>query len=93
MPAPQSTLTQAVPSIRMSSNAVFRLTFPVVARVAPATNALEQAHKQVVVARWLSGQDFPAVRVVEGINQPIVVDDRVVTFWVSFSEEEKFAPI
>lgn len=79
--------------IRIGSNAVFRLAFPVVVRIAPSTSALDQAQKQVVVARWLAGQGFPAVQVVEGVSQPVVVDDRVVTFWVSFADDERFAPI
>lgn len=79
--------------IRIGTNAVFRLTSRIVVRIAASTTGLEQARKQVVVARWLAGQEFPAVRVREGINQPLVIDDRVVTFWVSFAEDEKFAPI
>jgi aminoglycoside phosphotransferase (APT) family kinase protein len=79
--------------VRIGSNAVYRLAFPVVVRIAPSTAALEQAHTQVVVARWLAGERFPAVRVLEGVNQPIVIDDRVTTFWVSFAERDDYASI
>lgn len=79
--------------IRIGSNAVFRLTVPVVARIAPDVSALDEARKQVVVALWLQAERFPAVRALGGINQPIVVDGRVVTFWVSFGDHDEFAPI
>jgi aminoglycoside phosphotransferase (APT) family kinase protein len=79
--------------IRVGSNAVYRLTVPVVARIAPDVAALDEARKQIVVARWLQAERYPAVRAVGGINQPIVVDGRVVTFWVSFGDGDEFAPI
>src|SRR5882757_4078061 len=79
--------------IRIGSNAVYRLAVPVVARIAPDASSLDDARKQIVVARWLQADNYPAVRALGGVNQPIVVDGRVVTFWVSFGDREEFAPI
>ncbi len=72
--------------IRMGSNAVFRVDAKVIARVAPAAALLANARKQIEVARWLDAVDYPVTRAVD-VRQPLVVDERVVTFWESVNEE------
>jgi aminoglycoside phosphotransferase (APT) family kinase protein len=43
-------------------------------------------HKEVAVARWLACNRFPAARIVEGIEQPLVLGERAVTFWELIKE-------
>lgn len=78
--------------IRMGSNAVFRVPGNVIARVARSEDMLDNARKQVDVAGWLEGERFPSVRALH-VQQPVVADQRVVTFWRSESDEETYAPI
>lgn len=78
--------------IRLGSNAVFRLANDVVARVAPRIDLLENARKQVRVAEWLAFVGYSAMRTID-VTQPVEVDGRVVTFWVSINNNEVFASI
>ncbi|MBA8825325.1 aminoglycoside phosphotransferase (APT) family kinase protein [Saccharopolyspora lacisalsi] len=78
--------------IRIGENAVFRLREPVIARIARTASYAEAARREVAVARWLEDCGYPATRAL-GIEQPVVVDGRVVTFWESVSDEEEFAPL
>ena len=47
---------------------------------------VDQARRSVAVARWLESVDFPAVRAVD-VDQPVVVDRHVVTFWEAVSDD------
>ncbi|KWX00762.1 hypothetical protein TH66_03250 [Carbonactinospora thermoautotrophica] len=70
--------------IHITVNALYRLrSAPVVVRIAGSRTLLPRVHRLIQVARWLEQQDFPAVRLTAGINQPVIVDetDHVVTFW------------
>jgi aminoglycoside phosphotransferase (APT) family kinase protein len=68
--------------IKFTNNAVFRLrTAPVVVRIAGSTAARERAEGVVRVARWLAGHDFPAVRLLPGIEQPIRLHGQMITLW------------
>lgn len=78
--------------IRIGSNAVYRLRESVIVRIARDAGEAGNARKQVAVARWLESQGYPATRVLE-VEQPIIVDQRPVTFWESASEKEEFAAI
>jgi aminoglycoside phosphotransferase (APT) family kinase protein len=71
--------------MRLGSNAVYHLADPIVARIAPES-ALAEARRAVDVARWLKSVDYPAVRALE-VDQPVVVDRRIVTFWESVSDD------
>ena len=51
--------------LRVGSNAVFRLTAPVVARISRSGASVDQARRAVAVARWLESVDYPAVRAVD----------------------------
>lgn len=84
--------TDGAKLIRLGSNAVFRVPGNVIARVARSAAMLENAQKQVDVAGWLEAEDFPAVRALD-VRQPVVAENRVVTFWRSESDEEVYAPI
>ncbi|MEU3163062.1 aminoglycoside phosphotransferase family protein [Streptosporangium sp. NPDC006930] len=76
--------------IRLGENAVYRLASPVIARIGRTTAYVDDARKEVAVAGWLAVGDFPSVRVLP-LDQPLIVDGRVVTFWESISETEDYA--
>ncbi|MGW1758035.1 phosphotransferase [Streptomyces mirabilis] len=68
--------------IRLGENALFRLgSVPVIVRIARSVEYLSAARKEVAVSRWLAGEGFPAARVIEDLEQPLVVDGHPVTFW------------
>ncbi|WP_328982148.1 aminoglycoside phosphotransferase family protein [Streptomyces mirabilis] len=74
--------------IRLGENALFRLaSLPVITRIARSVEYLAAARKEVAVSRWLAGEGFPAARVVEDLEQPLVVDGHPVTFWHLIVEE------
>jgi len=72
--------------LRLGSNAVYRLSAPVVARVARPDAAPETARRAVAVARWLQSADYPAVRAI-GVDQPVVIDGHAITFWEAVSDD------
>jgi aminoglycoside phosphotransferase (APT) family kinase protein len=72
--------------LRMGSNAVYHLTAPVVVRISRGDADIEHARRTVAVARWLESADYPAVRVMD-VDQPIVINGHVATFWQSVSED------
>jgi Ser/Thr protein kinase RdoA (MazF antagonist) len=71
--------------LRLGSNAVYRLTGPVVARIAYADTDAEAARRTVEVARWLESVDYPAVRALD-LDQPVIIDGHPVTFWEALSD-------
>ncbi|MGW3718416.1 aminoglycoside phosphotransferase family protein [Streptomyces sp. NPDC005133] len=78
--------------IRLGENALFRLAaHPVVVRIARSTEYLESARGEVEVSRWLSREHFPVTRVVEDLEQPLVVDGHPVTFWHLIQESDRKA--
>jgi Ser/Thr protein kinase RdoA (MazF antagonist) len=78
--------------IRLGENAIYRLAAaPVVVRVARGPVFLSSARREVAVSRWLADQGFPAVRVVEDVEQPLSVDGHPVTFWHLIEAGERTA--
>ncbi|MFH8594242.1 phosphotransferase [Streptomyces rimosus] len=68
--------------IRLGENALFRLAaHPVVVRIARSREYLDAVRGEVRVSRWLSRTGFPVTRVVDDLEQPVVVDGHPVTFW------------
>ncbi|KOU02813.1 deubiquitinase [Streptomyces sp. NRRL F-5755] len=68
--------------IRLGENALFRLAaHPVVVRIARSREYLDAVQGEVRVSRWLSRAGFPVTRVVDDLEQPVVVDGHPVTFW------------
>jgi aminoglycoside phosphotransferase (APT) family kinase protein len=66
--------------LRLGSNANFRLeSAPVLVRI--ARDHLDTVRKEVDVARWLATQGFPAARLMEDVDQLLVLDGTAVTFW------------
>ncbi|WP_165436444.1 phosphotransferase family protein [Amycolatopsis suaedae] len=68
--------------VRTGENVMFQLG-DVMVRVGRSRAA---SGKEVAVARWLSDNDFPAVRIVDSLPQPVVADNFAVTFWEYISE-------
>ncbi|MEU1072431.1 MULTISPECIES: aminoglycoside phosphotransferase family protein [unclassified Streptomyces] len=80
--------------VRLGSNAVYRLAaVPVVVRIAREPDALGETERVVGLARWLEAERFPATRVWRGVEQPLVVAGRVVTFWESVQEREEYGTV
>jgi aminoglycoside phosphotransferase (APT) family kinase protein len=68
--------------VKFTSNAVFELPGDrVVVRIVGSMKLGHRARKVVEVARWLAAHDVPAVRLVEGIPQPLAVDEHLATLW------------
>jgi aminoglycoside phosphotransferase (APT) family kinase protein len=79
--------------LRLGSNAVYRLTAPVVARIAYADTDVKAARRTVEVARWLESVDYPAARALE-LDQPVVIDGYPVTLWEALSDDgDEYATI
>jgi Ser/Thr protein kinase RdoA (MazF antagonist) len=78
--------------IRIGSNAVYRLVNPVIVRISRDGEVVDNARKQVAVARWLEAEDYPAMRALD-VDQPIDLDGYVATLWESASEREEYAPL
>jgi aminoglycoside phosphotransferase (APT) family kinase protein len=75
--------------LRLGENAMFRLAQPIVVRIARTAAYEPDARKEVAVARWLEAENYPAVRALP-IDQPLVIDGYVVTFWEALSDEEVY---
>lgn len=73
--------------MRFGENALFRLDSPsVVVRVARGPEYLASARREVAVSRWLASEGVPAARVVDDVEQPVVVEGCPVTFWHLINE-------
>ncbi|MGW1267203.1 aminoglycoside phosphotransferase family protein [Streptomyces sp. NPDC002491] len=78
--------------IRFGENALFRLaSVPVVVRIARGEEWVPTARKEVAVARWLAVEGFSAARVVEEVEQPLLIDGHPVTFWHLIVEGDRKA--
>lgn len=68
--------------LRFTNNAVYALAGePVVVRILASSGLRHRVPKVVTVARLFQRCDVPAVRLVEGVDQPLVVDGYLVTVW------------
>ncbi|GHI07744.1 hypothetical protein Scel_60650 [Streptomyces cellostaticus] len=78
--------------IRLGENALFRLaSAPVIVRVARGEEWLPKARVEVAVSRWLTREGFPATRIIEDLEQPLLVDGHPVTFWHLIVEGDRKA--
>jgi Ser/Thr protein kinase RdoA (MazF antagonist) len=79
--------------LRLGSNAVYRLTAPVVVRIARPEADTTPARRMIAVARWLESARYPAVRALP-LDQPFVIDSYAVTFWEAVSDDgDEYATI
>ncbi|WP_433194004.1 phosphotransferase enzyme family protein [Nocardia sp. CA-107356] len=65
--------------IREGSHAIYRVG-DIVARIG-RPGSLENAERELRVSQWLNSSGIPTVETVSELSQPIVVDDRPVTWW------------
>lgn len=78
--------------IRLGENALFRLaSVPVIVRVARGEEWLPKARTEVAVSQWLAGEGFPAARIVEDLEQPLLIAGHPVTFWHLIVEGDRKA--
>jgi aminoglycoside phosphotransferase (APT) family kinase protein len=78
--------------LRLGTNANYRLAaHPIMVRIAPGH--IEDVRKELDVARWLASCGFPAARVVEDIDQPLILGERAVTFWELLEESPEPAHV
>ncbi|NEB14774.1 aminoglycoside phosphotransferase family protein [Streptomyces coelicoflavus] len=76
--------------IRLGENALFRLaSAPVIVRVARGREWLTTARKEVAVSGWLAEEGFSAARIVEDVEQPLLIDGYPVTFWRQIVEGDR----
>ncbi|WP_406639201.1 phosphotransferase [Amycolatopsis sp. WGS_07] len=61
-----------------------------VLKVAPA-NSASRADRAVTLTRWLCDRGFPCTRPAD-IDQPFVVEDRVVTVWLHYDQRGRPTP-
>jgi len=66
--------------IRDGTNVMYRLQGGVVARIG-RDGAAATATKEVAVSRWLTAVGIPVVKPLEAVPQPVIVDNRPVTWW------------
>ncbi len=68
--------------LRFATNAVFRLAAqPVVIRICGSWALRHRVGKVVAVADWLADHDFPAVRLLPGLPQPVRIGGYLATVW------------
>lgn len=78
--------------IRLGENALFRLaSVPVIVRIARSVEYLPMSRNEVSVSRWLAEEGFPAARVVDDLEQPLMIDGHPVTFWHLIVEGDRKA--
>ncbi|MFD7059895.1 phosphotransferase enzyme family protein [Streptomyces sp. NPDC059906] len=76
--------------IRLGENALFRLaSVPVIVRIARGHEWLATARKEVAVSRWLAREGVSAARVVEDLEQPLLIDGYPVTLWHQIVEGDR----
>jgi aminoglycoside phosphotransferase (APT) family kinase protein len=76
--------------IRIGDHALYRLAERrVVVRVGRDGRRLNEAQREVAVARWLAESGVPAIRVLD-VTQPIVVNGRVATLWEEANDEPRY---
>jgi hypothetical protein len=67
--------------LRVGSNAVYRLSAPVIVRISRPGADVDGTRRTVAVARWLESVGYPSVRVVDvDVDQPIVIGGHAVTW-------------
>ncbi|MFJ9782589.1 phosphotransferase family protein [Amycolatopsis sp. NPDC101161] len=77
--------------IRDGSNVMFRLREGIVARIGrPGTR--DVAQREVEVSQWLTECGLTVVRAIDAVTQPVVVNERPVTWWKLLPEHRPATP-
>ncbi|WP_435581583.1 phosphotransferase enzyme family protein [Amycolatopsis thermoflava] len=77
--------------IRLGENAIFRLPGGIVARIS-RPGQQDAARREVRIAQWLADHDIPAVRALDGLDQPVQAYGRAVTFWHELPDHHNGTP-
>jgi hypothetical protein len=77
--------------VRDGSNAMFRLPDQVMARVGQPGSAAA-AGREVQVSRWLESAGISVTHALRDVDQPIVIEDRPVTWWRLIPEHRAATP-
>jgi aminoglycoside phosphotransferase len=77
--------------IREGENSLWRAGPGVVARISRSTDRA-RIERELQIAHWLAEQDFPAVRPVAAIEQPVLANGHIVTFWEDIGPHEPGTP-
>lgn len=83
--------TDGAELIRDGSNAMYRLPGQVVARIGRA-GTHDTAEREVRVSTWLDRAGLPATRALPDLEQPVIVDDRPVTWWALLPKHRPATP-
>jgi aminoglycoside phosphotransferase (APT) family kinase protein len=68
--------------LRFTNNAVYALvTAPVVVRIVGSTQLRHRVHTVVRVAKHFARHGIPAIRLLDGVEQPLHVGEHLVTVW------------
>jgi Ser/Thr protein kinase RdoA (MazF antagonist) len=68
--------------VRLGENAIFGLkSAPVIVRIARSVRQEPRMERELCVARWLAAAGVPGIRVLDDLDQPVVVDGYPVSFW------------
>lgn len=68
--------------IKFTNNAVLELARePIVVRIAGSQTVRDRVPKVINVARWLAWSDIAAVRLLDGIDQPVRAHGHLATLW------------
>jgi aminoglycoside phosphotransferase len=66
--------------IRDGSHVMYRLAGDVVARVGRSGTS-ETAVREVAMSHWLNDSGLPTTQAIDGIPQPVIIEDHPVTWW------------
>lgn len=77
--------------IRNGSHLMCKLPDGIVGRIG-RRGSEDSARREVNVSRWLMAQQFPAVRVAEGLRQPVIIDGYPVTWWEFLANHRPATP-
>jgi hypothetical protein len=68
--------------LRLGENAIFGLaSAPAVVRIARSAETMPRVERELCVARWLAASGVPGTQVLDGLDQPFLVDGHPVSFW------------
>jgi aminoglycoside phosphotransferase len=68
--------------LRSGENNVWRVNESAVVRIG-RLGQLHAVRREVNIAKWLEAEGFPAVRLLRGVEQPIEIDGRPVSYWAA----------
>ncbi len=77
--------------VRQGENAIYRLSNHIVVRIG-RTGQIAAAEKEVAVSRWLESVGVRAVKTLDTVDQPVVIDGLPVTFWRELPEHRHGKP-